>query len=74
MAVNRKDKTTSILIMVQTGTDAKGVPTYSTRVIAGVNPDITDDDAFAIGKSLAMLQKHTLGAIERSDKAKLADT
>lgn len=74
MAVTRKDKTTSILIVVETGTDAKGLPTYSTRVISGVNPAITDDDAFEIGKALAALQKHTLGKIERNDKAKLADT
>lgn len=73
MAVTRKDKTTSILIGVETGTDKFGKPTYSTRVVSGVNPEITDDDAFEIGKQIAELQKHTLGAIERSDKAKLAE-
>lgn len=73
MAVNRKEKATSILINVQTGLGKVGMPVYAKRVISSVNPEITDENAFAVGKELAALQKHTLGNIERSDRAQLAE-
>ena len=71
MAVTRKNKSSALLLSVQTGTDTVGKPTYSTRVISSIDTALSDDDAHTIGTELAALQSHTLGAISRSERAKL---
>lgn len=64
MAVVEKDKNTQILYKVQTGTSAgDNSPTYSTRTLSNISPDITTADALELGQAVGSLQKFPLGSI-----------
>lgn len=68
MAV-KTDKTSKLILKVQTGTNTAGEPTYSQRSFANINPALSDDDFLAIGTAVAALQSHTVGAVNRQDGA-----
>lgn len=64
MAVVEKDKNTQILYKVQTGTSAgDNSPTYSTRTLSNITPNITTQDALELGQAVGSLQKFPLGSI-----------
>lgn len=53
MAVVEKDKNTQILYKVQTGTSAgDNSPTYSTRTLSNITPNITTQDALELGQAV----------------------
>lgn len=73
MAVE-KDKNTQILYKVQTGTSAgDGSPTYSTRTLSNISPDITTADALELGQAVGSLQKFPLGSIYLRTTAEVAE-
>lgn len=65
MAVVEKDKNTQILYKVQTGTSAgdNNSPTYSTRTLSNISPNVTAQDALELGQAVGSLQKFPLGSI-----------
>jgi hypothetical protein len=64
MAVVEKDKNTQILYKVQTGTSAgDNSPTYSTRTLSNITPNITTQDALELGQAVGSLQKFPLGSV-----------
>lgn len=64
MAVVEKDKNTQILYKVQTGTSAgDNNPTYSTRTLSNISPNVTAQDALKLGQAVGSLQKFPLGSI-----------
>lgn len=64
MAVVEKDKNTQILYKVQTGTSAgDNSPTYSTRTLSNITPNITTADALELGQAVGSLQKFPLGSV-----------
>lgn len=64
MAVVEKDKNTQILYKVQTGTSAgDNSPTYSTRTLSNISPDITTADALELGQAVGSLQKFPPGSV-----------
>lgn len=69
MATSRVDNETKLTLRVNTGTI--GNPTYKNRAFNHINPDLTDDKAYAVGAGLAGLQAHTLDKIVRTDTATL---
>lgn len=74
MATQRTNITTSLKIKVENGTTESGVIKYATRTFSSINPDITDDDLFAVGQGLAALQVHEVGDIQRAENATLVTT
>ena len=59
-----KDKNTQILYKVQTGTSAgDNSPTYSTRTLSNITPNITTADALELGQAVGSLQKFPLGSV-----------
>ena len=73
MAVKKTETATKMILKVQTGTDKKGAPTYSQRMVQNVNPTLGDEDFLAIGKSLGGLQSHTVHDVVRQDAAALTE-
>lgn len=64
MAVVEKDKNTQILYKVQTGTSAgDNSPTYSTRTLSNITPNIATADALELGQAVGSLQKFSLGSV-----------
>lgn len=53
MAVVEKDKNTQILYKVQTDTSAgDNSPTYSTRTLSNISPNVTAQDALELGQAV----------------------
>lgn len=71
MATQRTNITTSLKIMVESGTTDAGTIKYAARTISSINPDISDDDLLEVGKGLAAMQSNDVGDIKRSDIATL---
>ena len=55
------------------GQDIDGNPVYRTRSYNNVKPAASDDDVFAVGKSLADLQQHELGELRRINEYVLVE-
>ena len=71
MAV-KNDATTKLVIKVVTGITESGKDKYSNRTFQHIAPELSTDDAYAIGTALGALQEHTVGAVSRIDSANLA--
>jgi hypothetical protein len=73
MAATKSEAAAKLILKVETGQTSTGVPIYSSRTFANINPALTDDDVLAIGSALAGLQSRSLGSIHRQDTAKLVE-
>lgn len=69
----RKDVVTKLSVNVvdEVGTDGK--TKYLSRTISGVNPSLSDADAYSIANKFGNLQSRELGAIKRTDTAVLIE-
>lgn len=67
MATQRTNITTSLKIMVESGTTDAGTIKYAARTISSINPDISDEDLLAVGQGLAAMQSNEVGDIKRSE-------
>lgn len=72
MAAVRQNKTTSIILKLETGED--GATTYVNNTFSRVNPNLTDSDCFTVASGLAGLIKYPLSAIRRQDTATLVNS
>lgn len=71
MAVIAKNTEVDLIYKVQTGTTTEGNPTYSSRTIQNVNPEIADMDAYNVAQSIADLQTYTLGTVTKRTDVEL---
>ena len=67
----RKNATSRLTLKVATGVGADGKNIYANRSIGNLAPALTDEDALAVGKGFAGLQKHGLATVTRTDSAVL---
>ena len=65
------DKNSTLKLKLETGVNAKGDATCSTKSFSGINPGLTDDELLGIADGLAGLQSHTLAEVSRVDTATL---
>ena len=65
------DNHSTLKLKLETGINAKGAATYSTKSFGGINPGLTDDELLGIADGLAGLQSHTLAEVSRVDTAAL---
>lgn len=72
MAAHRINTTTTLRIKVENGTTSGGLLKYATRSFGGINPELADEDFYAVGQGLAALQSHEVGDIQRLDTSTLA--
>ena len=73
MAVSKVAQSTSLVIKVQTGTNASGNPVYANRSYTNVKTAATDADIYAVGQELSAMQKYNVTAIERRDLSALVN-
>lgn len=67
----RRNATSKLTLKVATGVGADGKNIYANRSIGNLAPALTDEDALAVGKGFAELQKHGLATVTRTDSAVL---
>ena len=65
MAATATSSATTLKLIVENGVGANGKILYASRSLSGINPALTDDDAYDIGKDLAGLQDHTFSHVQR---------
>lgn len=73
MAVTKMAQNGALSIKYQTGTNASGSATYSTRNYSGVKSAATDQDLFDVATAIAGVTKYTLVDIIRQDKNALVN-
>ena len=61
------DKNSTLKLKLETGVNAKGDATCSTKSFSGINPGLTDDELLGIADGLAGLQSHALAEVDRVD-------
>lgn len=65
MAVNAIPLGSRLQLILITGMDDKGNPTYRTRSYSNVKPDASDLAVYNVGNALAGLQEHELDVMRR---------
>ena len=71
MAVIANSTEMDLIYKVQTGSTEDGSPTFSSRTIQNVNPEIADMDAYNVAQSIADLQIYTLGQVTKRTDVEL---
>ena len=66
------DKNSTLKLKLETGVNAKGDATCSTKSFSGINPGLTDDELLGVADGLAGLQSHVLAEVDRVDTAMLS--
>lgn len=57
----------TLKLKLETGINAKGDATYSTKSFGDINPGLTDDEFLGVADGLAGLQSHALAEVGRVD-------
>ena len=65
-------KDSTLKLKLETGINAKGDATCSTKSFSGINPGLTDDELLGIADGLAGLQSHALAEVDRVDTSILS--
>ncbi|MGI6358516.1 MAG: DUF1659 domain-containing protein [Bacillota bacterium] len=73
MAITKNALSSRLQLVVQTGTDGQGNPTFRTRSYNGVRVDALDEDVYAVALVIGSLQEHPLYAIKRVDEGELTE-
>ncbi|WP_366922160.1 DUF1659 domain-containing protein [Metallumcola ferriviriculae] len=74
MAVTSTIAESSLLLMLQTGTDAAGNPQFDNRTFRRVRPVALDQDVYDVAVIIAGLQNDTLAAVQRVNENDLVMT
>ena len=69
----RTEESTKLAVKVKLENPETGKTSYSQRVFAHINPQLTDEDAFSIGTKLGALQAHEVAGLNRTDAAGLTE-
>ena len=64
-------KDSTLKLKLETGVNAKGDATCSTKSFSGINPGLTDDELLGVADGLAGLQSHPLAEVSRIETAVL---
>ena len=73
MAATVTGSSTTLKLMVETGINKDGSSILAARSVPNINPALTNDDAYDIGKDLASLQQHPLDYVQRVNAISLRE-
>lgn len=73
MAVNRIPQGSRMVITIQNGVNAGGLPVYRQRTYKSVKAGAVDADVYAVAQGMAKLQKYPVTGISRIDEGNLVN-
>jgi len=73
MAVNRVPQGSRMIITIQYGVNAGGLPKYLQRTYKSVKAGAVDADVYAVAQGMANLQKYPITGISRFDEGNLVN-
>ena len=73
MAVNRVPQGSRMIISIQNGVNAGGLPKYIQRTYRNVKVGAVDADVYAVAQGMANLQKYPVTGISRFDEGNLVN-
>jgi len=73
MAVNRVPQGSRMVITIQNGVNASGLPKYLQRTYKIVKAGAVDADVYAVAQEMANLQKYPITGISRLDEGNLVN-
>ena len=73
MAVNRVPQGSRMIITIQNGVNAGGLPKYLQRTYKSVKAGAVDADVYAVAQGMANLQKYPITGISRFDEGNLVN-
>jgi len=73
MAVNKVPQGSRMVISIQNGVNAGGMPKYLQRTYKSVKSGAVDADVYAVAEGMASLQKYPVTGISRLDEGNLVN-
>lgn len=73
MKIQKKDESVKLVLKVQTGFNEKGKAIIASRTLQNVNPAISEEDVYEIGKAIADLQMYDLKSVSLQETANLSE-
>lgn len=73
MAVNRVPQGSRMVISIQNGINASGLPKNVLRTYKSVKASAVDADVYAVAQGMANLQKYPITGISRMDEGNLVN-
>lgn len=73
MKIQKKDESVKLMLKVQTGFNEKGKAIIASRTVQNVNPAISEEDVYEIGKAIADLQMYDLKSVSLQETANLSE-
>lgn len=73
MKIQKKDESVKLVLKVQTGFNEKGKAIIASRTVQNVNPAISEEDVYEIGKAIADLQMYDLKSVSLQETANLSE-
>ncbi|MCR4420408.1 MAG: DUF1659 domain-containing protein [Clostridia bacterium] len=71
MPVSATPVDSTLVVLVQTGTDGEGNPVYRSLRYASLKPSATDQDAYDVGAAVAGLVAYPLAEVRRQTLSSL---
>ena len=71
MAVSRVPQGSRMIITIENGVTAGGLPKYFQRTYKSVKASAVDADVYAVAQGMANLQKYPITGISRTDEGNL---
>lgn len=73
MAVSKVPQGSRMVISVQSGVNASGLPVYVERTYKTVKAGVIDADVYAVAQGMGNLQKYPVTGISRLDEGNLVN-
>lgn len=73
MKIQKKDESVKLVLKVQTGFNEKGKAIIASRTLQNVNPAISEEDVYEVGKAIADLQMYDLKSVSLQETANLSE-
>lgn len=73
MKIQKKNESAKLVLKVRTGFNENGKAVIASRTLQNVNPAISEEDVYEVGKAIADLQMYDLDSVSLQETANLSE-